>query len=144
MLLDQFSRGLHLSPDILDVLIESHILTQLEFHNYTRIPIKTRTCSLQRGGDKKSFSLLFPFFFFYLTLKSVRVKQCFFVCLFVCLCFTYWSASAQTPFAFFFVFSDFPHQGWHWVACWIWFKRRKKKKKKKRKRKFKKRSYFHS
>ena len=83
MLLDQFSRGLHLSPDILDVLIESHILTQLEFHNYTRIPTKTRTCSLQRGGDKKSFSLLFPFFF-YLTLKSVRVKQCFFVCLFVC------------------------------------------------------------
>ena len=143
MLLDQFSRGLHLSPDIFDVLIESHILTQLEFHNYTRIPTKTRTCSLQRGGDKKSFSLLFPFFF-YLTLKSVRVKQCFFVCLFVCLCFTYWSASAQTPFAFFFVFSDFPHQGWHWVACWIWFKRRKKKKKKKRKRKFKKRSYFHS
>ena len=82
MLLDQFSRGLHLSPDILDVLIESHILTQLEFHNYTRIPTKTRTCSLQRGGDKKSFSLLVPFF--YLTLKSVRVKQCFFVCLFVC------------------------------------------------------------
>lgn len=141
MLLDQFSRGLHLSPDILDVLIESHILTQLELHNYTRIPTKTRTCSLQRGGDKKSFSLLFPFFLSHI---EKRKSKTMLFCLFVCLCFTYWSASAQTPFAFFFVFSDFPHQGWHWVACWIWFKRRKKKKKKKRERKFKKRSYFHS
>lgn len=141
MLLDQFSRGLHLSPDILDVLIESHILTQLEFHNYTRIPTKTRTCSLQRGGDKKSFSLLFPFFLSHIEKRKSKTMLFY---LFVCLCFTYWSASAQTPFAFFFVFSDFPHQGWHWVACWIWFNRRKKKKKKKRKRKLKKRSYFHS
>lgn len=85
-----------------------------------------------RRRQKKLF--LCYFLIFHLTLKSVRVKQCFLVCL----CFTYWSASAQTPFAFFFVFSDFPHQGWHWVACWIWFKRRKKRKKKKRKRKLKK------
>ena len=35
-----------------------------------------------RRRQKKLFFAI-SFFFFYLTLKSVRVKQCFFVCLFV-------------------------------------------------------------
>ena len=63
VLLDQFSRGFHLSPDILDVLIESHILTKLEFHNYTRIPQKPGNAHFSEEATKKAFSFAISLFF---------------------------------------------------------------------------------
>ena len=62
VLLDQFSRGFHLSPDILDVLIESHILTKLEFHN-TRIPQKPGNANFSEEATKKAFSFAISLFF---------------------------------------------------------------------------------
>ena len=111
MLLDHFSRGLHLSPDIFDVLIESHILTQLEFHNYTRIPTKTRTCSLQRGGDKKSFSLLFPYFSSHI---EKRKSKTMLFCLFVCVLRTgaLQLKLLSPPFLFFLTFHIKVGIGW--------------------------------
>ena len=137
MLLDQFSRGLHLSPDILDVLIESHILTQLEFHNYTRIPTKTRTCSLQRGGDKKSFSLLFPYFSSHI---EKRKSKTMLFCLFVCVLRTgaLQLKLLSLSFLFFLTFHIKVGIGWP-VGSGL---KEEKKEKEKRKRKLKKEAIF--